>query len=78
MAGWDVTHGNVRGAFMVAGNSQLYVREGGRGFAADIWLIYVDGRLEGTARGEVSARASAEFAVRCMVDTGASGDTAAA
>ena len=78
MAAWDVTHGTVRGAFMAIGETQLYVRQGGRGFADDVWLLYVDGRLEGTAVSEAAARATAEFAVRCMVETSAAGETAAA
>lgn len=60
---WDRTHGTVAGGYMRAGTNELYVRRAKDG---EGWLLYVDGRLEGTATGEVTARAAAELAVRCM------------
>jgi hypothetical protein len=76
---WEVTHGKVRGGYLKAGTAELYVREAaGRGGLTGGWLLYVDGRLEGTAEGEAIARAAAELAVRCMVEAGTSGEAAAA
>ncbi len=73
---WDRTHGTVRGAYLKAGSTQLYVRQakgGGPG-----WLLYVDGELEAAADGEETAKAAAELAVRCMRDADAAGGEAAA
>lgn len=79
MAIWDRTHGVARGAYLQAGDSQLYVREAaGRNGLTGGWLLYVDGRLEGCADGEATARAAAELAVRCMVAADTAGEAAAA
>jgi len=72
---WDRTHGTVAGGYLRAGASELYVRRAKDGSA---WLLYVDGRLEGTADGEGVARAAAELAVRCMQPADVSGEAAAA
>lgn len=73
--GWDRTHGKVAGGYLRAGTSELYVRRSKEG---DDWLLYVDGRLEGRARGEAVARTAAELAVRCMGDADMAGMAAAA
>lgn len=72
---WQLTHGKARGGYLRAGASELYVRQARDGLA---WLLYVDGRLEGSADGETTARAAAELAVRCMVDAGEAAVTATA
>lgn len=76
MAVWERTHGTVRGAYMVAGNTRLYVRQAKGG--APGWLLYIDGRLEVTANGEDTAKAAAELAVRCMIEAETAGAEAAA
>lgn len=79
MSTWQPTHGKARGGYLKAGASELYVREAaGRGGRAEGWLLYVDGRLEGSADGETTARAAAEMAVRCMIEAEAAGGAAAA
>jgi hypothetical protein len=75
MTAWDRTHGKVRGAYLKAGTSRLYVRETGDRSG---WLLYVDGQLEGRADGEEVARAAAELAVRCVMDAQVAGEATAA
>lgn len=76
MPNWDRTHGSGAGAYLSTGGTQLYVRRA-RGGAAG-WLLYVDGRLEGTAPGEAEAFAAAELVVRCVERTDPAGGEAAA
>lgn len=81
MTTWERTHGRARGAYMTVGSTRLYVRQmlGKDGVPTARWELFVDGRLEGTADGEATARAAAELAVRCMLDAQVtSGETAAA
>lgn len=80
MDAWQSTHGKARGGYLRAGANELYVRQviAADGMPSGRWLLYVDGRLEGQADGEVTARAAAELAVRCVSDAQAAGDAAAA
>lgn len=73
---WQVTHGKARGGYLRAGSAELYVRQARSG--APGWLLYIDGRLEGSADGETTARAAAELAVRCMTAADTAGEAAAA
>jgi hypothetical protein len=67
MADWQTTHGKARGAYLAIGSDMLYVRQVvADGAASGQWQLFVNGRLEGTAEGETTARAAAELAVRCM------------
>jgi hypothetical protein len=67
MADWQRTHGKARGAYLAIGSDMLYVRQVvADGAASGQWQLFVNGRLEGTAEGETTARAAAELAVRCM------------
>lgn len=70
MTTWERTHGRARGAYMAIGSNRLYVRQilDKSGVPTTQWKLFVDGRLEGTADGETTARAAAELAVRCMLD----------
>lgn len=69
---WQPTHGKSRGAYLVAGGVSLYIKQvmSADGLPAGPWKLYVDGRLEGTADGELVAKAAAECAAR-MVEAGA-------
>lgn len=68
MADWQRTHGKARGAYLAIGSDMLYVRQvlHADGTASGQWQLFINGRLEGTADGETTARAAAELAVRCM------------
>lgn len=70
MSTWDLTHGKARGGYLRAGASELYVRQalGPDGTPSGIWRLYVNGRLEGQAPGEATARAAAELAIRCVLE----------
>lgn len=63
MAAWDQTHGKARGGYLKAGASELYVRQvlGADGLPTGRWKMFVDGRLEGQADREATARAAAEL-----------------
>ena len=78
---WQPTHGKSRGAYLVAGGVELYVKQvlSEDGLPSGAWKLYVDGRLEGTADGELVAKAAAECACRAfVVGAGAAGVAAAA
>jgi hypothetical protein len=76
MAVWERTHGVVRGAYMVAGTTRLYVREARGGQLG--WLLYVDGELEVRADGEATAKAAAERVADMVAAQAAAGEAAAA
>lgn len=80
MAGWDLTHGKARGGYLRAGSSELYVRQvlGADGMPSGTWRLYVNGRLEGQANGEATAKAAGELAIRCVLEAEAAGQAAAA
>lgn len=63
MTGWQITHGQVRGAYLCADGCEVYVRQDGLNPAR--WLVFVEGRpIKGGAASEASARASAELLLR--------------
>lgn len=80
MQTWQLTHGKARGGYLRAGSSELYVRQvlGADGLPSGTWKLYVNGRLEGRASGEETARAAAEMAIRCVLEAEAGGEAAAA
>jgi hypothetical protein len=61
---WDVTYGKRSGAYLRAGQSELYVRREGGG-----WTWFVDGIRMGAADGEAVAKAASEAALRAMSRT---------
>lgn len=69
MSGWQFTHGKSRGAYNRIGLVQLYIKQAlaPDGLPSGSWRLYVDGRLEGTADRELTAKAAAEVAARAVV-----------
>ena len=81
MSAWQFTHGRARGAYQRIGDTELYIRQhlAADGMPSGSWSLYVDGRLEGTADRELTAKAAAEAAARAVVvGAGAAGVAAAA
>ncbi len=66
MTGWEITHGQVVGAYQRIDGHELYAREGGRGHPDGQWLWFVDGQCCGAERNELAARAAAEAFVGPM------------
>lgn len=66
---WQFTHGKSRGAYQRIGLTELYIRQvlADDGMPSGSWRLYVDGRLEGTADRELTAKAAAEAAARAVV-----------
>lgn len=66
---WQFTHGKARGAYQRIGLTELYIRQvlADDGLPSGSWRLYVDGRLEGTADRELTAKAAAEAAARAVV-----------
>ena len=64
MSAWQFTHGRARGAYQRIGDTELYIRQhlAADGMPSGSWSLYVDGRLEGTADRELTAKAAAEAA----------------
>lgn len=77
---WQFTHGRARGAYQRIGETELYIRQelAGDGLPSGSWRLYVDGRLEGTADRELTAKAAAEVAARAVVVGAAATGMAAA
>jgi len=69
MADWQLTHGRARGAYQVVAGVQLYVRQvlAADGLPTGSWVLFVDGRREGVADREATAKAAAELAARAAV-----------
>lgn len=80
MSGWQFTHGKARGAYQRIGDVQLYIRQdlADDGLPSGSWRLYVDGRLEGMADRELTAKAAAEVAARAVVLGAAATGVAAA
>lgn len=76
MSEWQVTHGQVRGAYLNMGGVELYARQDGQD--ARRWLMFVNGQPVAKPVGsEVSARASLELLARAkMVPAETAGVTA--
>lgn len=66
---WQSTHGRARGVYARIGETELYIRQhlADDGMPSGSWRLYVDGRLEGTADRELTAKAAAEAAARAIV-----------
>lgn len=69
MSGWQFTHGRARGAYQRIGGVELYVRQSlaDDGMPSGSWALFVDGRLDGVADRELTAKAAAEAAARAIV-----------
>lgn len=65
---WQATHGRRRGAYLAVGDIQLYIRQlvDADGMPLGTWQLFIDGQLEATADGELTARAAAETTMRIM------------
>ena len=78
MSGWQVTHGQVRGAYLNHEGVELYARQDGQDGRR--WLMFVDGRpVAEPVSSETAARASLELLARAkgrVIPAGAAGVTA--